>query len=222
MGCCDKFCLSVTAFWLHLFNLADALLGLVLLAFSGFIFTAVKGHSASESRSLACVQISSLVLGLVLTISALLSCWVICSPRLGWLVFPCCVLALVNAILSCAFAALMLGLRAAVFSVVDTVNLTSGERNAVHQWYIFTASMLFVVSLCELFRFKLLDDFHSARSRMQDSEEKLLLAEEQYWDDRNATVRSEVGSKYDGLRAFYKAKYKGRDAADADPNECTL
>lgn len=227
VSCCDKFCQSITTFWLQFFNVFDSFVGFALITLSVYLFMTVG--SELSNYHIAWLIYSSAVLGAFLVSTSFLSCCGMYSKTCRCCMVPSRYFAILNAVLSLVYASIMFGFRSDIYTFVNNnkedMGFSNSDVDSFKDWYTVIACLLYLLCLTELYRFKLSQDYADSANRMDGIEETLLLEEDMYWNDRLEDSRVQVGEKYDGLKSHYKAKYKNagsRRSRDADPNECTV
>ena len=139
-----------------------------------------------------------------------------------WLVNPSSFLAILVAVLSLALGSASLAEKNKVFSYLDNdgsdAGLSSKDISLIKTWYNIISYGLFGLFALEIIRFIIGRRYRESALRIDGEFDALLSEDDRRWNNKISENKSARGSKYEDLRAHYKAKYAPIKDVESGPS----
>lgn len=209
---CDKCCIRLSKWELHIINFMDFLFGVLLLSFGVKLFDKM-GSQNFENGHVGWLCWLVTLLGVMLILCCLLS---VCGLT-GGESYRCCVtpsawLGVFVGVFSLITAGCVYGFKTDIYSSLNTqgssLGLDPNEIADIKSWYVFIPWVLFGSFITEVLRFRASSHFRQNINKMDGEFDGLLAEEDRAYANKMANNSASREEKYSNLRQHYKSKYQ--------------
>jgi hypothetical protein len=206
---CERYCFKFSLFYLQIINLVDFFLGIFFLIFTLYLVSALGKYYTNIH--VAWLAFCTLLIGVLLMLTACLSFCAISSTNYRSMAFPTDILAFLVVLIDFALGVASMKLHPVIESYLDNhgseIGLSSYDVQTLKNWYLVIALGFFVSLFLEILRLWLNRGF-SYTSRRIDMEYATLLDDEnREWEEKMQTARQTTQEKYRKLKEHYHQKY---------------
>lgn len=206
----ERCCFNLGVLNLQLLNLIDFSFGVVLIAFTIYLYEQL-GYSDFSNVQVAWIGWCSGILGALFVLTSFSSFISIVTPGCRWIVYPSRFFAVILAVACIALGIASLIKKDAFFNNLndqgETYGLSEHAKDLIKQWYSIVGYAIFGMAVLQIIRLRLTSNFRENALRIDGEFDALMAEDEKIYREKQAVSKSATEEKYNNLRAFYKEKY---------------